>query len=388
MPADAQVLFEQAAAWRAQGHGVALCTVVKTWGSSPRPPGSLLVVNEQGALAGSVSGGCIEGAVVHEALSTIKDGAPRLLEFGVTSELAWEVGLACGGQVQVLVTAVGSPSASVGLSSALLATLLSDLKERRPVVLLTTLPTGEQRLIYPQSRPELRPESRPECRPESRPESRPGSRTAAADGPDAATPAVSAGDSAVAGESAIEQAALMALGRDRCTEVPGAGDTRLLVQPFCPPVRVIIVGAVHIAQPLSQMAALTGFEVIVIDPRKAFATGARFPGVTLHASWPGPVLSALALSPRCAVITLTHDPKLDDPALEAALGSPAFYIGALGSGKTHAARQQRLQARGFDAAAVARVRGPAGLPLGARSPAEIAVSILAQLVAELRREPS
>jgi xanthine dehydrogenase accessory factor len=153
-------------------------------------------------------------------------------------------------------------------------------------------------------------------------------------------------------------------------------------------VRVVIVGAVHIAQPLSQMAALAGLEVILIDPRKAFATSERFPGVTLHASWPGPVLETLTLDARSAVITLTHDPKLDDPALVAALNSPAFYIGALGSGKTHAARLRRLQARGFDEAALARVHGPVGLPLGARSPAEIAVSILAQLVAELRREPS
>jgi xanthine dehydrogenase accessory factor len=342
MPSDAEVLFEQAAAWQAQGHGVALATVVKTWGSSPRPPGSLLLVNDRGAMVGSVSGGCIEGAVVQAALSTIADGTARLLEFGVTSEMAWEVGLACGGQVHVLLATLGGAAAGERL-----LTLLADLKARRPVVLLTTLPTGEQQLCHPKA--------------------------------DAA---------AAAGESAVIQAARTALSLDRCSEVMGEGEARLFVQPFCPPVRVVIVGAVHIAQPLSQMAALAGLEVILIDPRKAFATSERFPGVTLHASWPGPVLETLTLDARSAVITLTHDPKLDDPALVAALNSPAFYIGALGSGKTHAARLRRLQARGFDEAALARVHGPVGLPLGARSPAEIAVSILAQLVAELRREPS
>lgn len=149
-----------------------------------------------------------------------------------------------------------------------------------------------------------------------------------------------------------------------------------------PPPRVLIVGAVHITQALAPMAALAGYEVTVIDPRGAFATVDRFPGVALSDDWPDDAVKGLRPDLRTAVVTLTHDPKLDDPALIAALQSDAFYIGALGSRKTHAARLERLGAAGFDAAALARIHGPAGLAIGAKSPAEIAISVLAQLTAQ------
>lgn len=151
-----------------------------------------------------------------------------------------------------------------------------------------------------------------------------------------------------------------------------------------PPLELALVGAVHIAQPLAQMARLAGYGVRVIDPRAAFATEARFPGVALNLGWPDEILAKSPLGSRSALVVLAHDPKIDDPALEAALASPAFYIGALGSKKTHAARLERLSGRGFDAAALARIRGPVGLAIGARSPAEIALSILAQMTQTLR----
>lgn len=153
---------------------------------------------------------------------------------------------------------------------------------------------------------------------------------------------------------------------------------------FNPPLQMYVVGAVHIAQPLSRMAALAGFNVTVIDPRTAFATSERFPGLKLITEWPDEALANIALDMRSAVVTLTHDPKLDDPALAAALRSPAFYIGALGSKKTHAARLTRLKALGFDDGAMARIHGPVGLDIEAQTPAEIAVSILAQVIARLR----
>lgn len=153
---------------------------------------------------------------------------------------------------------------------------------------------------------------------------------------------------------------------------------------FNSPPRLYIVGAVHIAQPLSRMAALAGFSVVVIDPRTAFATGERFPDLHLVTAWPDEALADLPLDRRTAVVTLTHDPKLDDPALAAALGAPCVYVGALGSRKTHAARAERLKARGFTDANIARIHGPVGLDIGAVAPAEIAVSIMAELIAVLR----
>jgi len=174
------------------------------------------------------------------------------------------------------------------------------------------------------------------------------------------------------------------LSRDKSGIVELEG-RRLFVQCHTPPPRLMIVGAVHIAQALAPMASLAGYGVTVIDPRRAFATDSRFPGIDMRGDWPDEAMTALAPDRRTAVVTLTHDPKLDDPALQTALRSPAFYIGALGSKKTHAARQGRLARAGFSPEEIARVNGPVGLSIGALSPAEIAVSILAQITA-IRRQ--
>ena len=344
---DSQALLEQAAAWKAAGQKVAVATVVKTWGSSPRPPGSLLIVREDGAFVGSVSGGCIEAAVVTAAQASMQDRAPRLLSFGVTNDMAWEVGLACGGQVEVFVRALAGEGPDVERYAA----LRRALTQRQPVALLTAIPDGDQQLL---------------------------TLDASAVAATLRLPA----------DEAVRQTVASALTRDQALDVASEDATapRRFVQPFCPPPRLIIVGAVHIAQPLSQLAALTGLEVLVIDPRTAFASEARFPGVDLRTSWPAQALASVGIDGHTAVVTLTHDPKLDDPALEVALRSPAFYVGALGSGKTHASRCNRLRAKGFSDEQIARVHGPVGLKIGARSPAEIAVSILAELIAALRGE--
>ena len=183
--------------------------------------------------------------------------------------------------------------------------------------------------------------------------------------------------------SAVETA----LAENRSGEIDVEG-RRLFVQARVPDPRLIIVGAVHITQALAPMAALAGYEVVVVDPRRAFATAERFPGVTLRHDWPDEALDAIKLDASSAVVTLTHDPKLDDPALDRALRSRAFYIGSLGSKKTHAARLERLAAAGFGEAALARIHGPAGLAIGAKSPAEIAVSVLAQLTAARHGQPT
>lgn len=159
---------------------------------------------------------------------------------------------------------------------------------------------------------------------------------------------------------------------------------RWFVHVFSPPLRLVIVGAVHIAQVLAPMAELGGYEVVIVDPRRAFATDTRFPGVALDHEWPDDALRALALDRRTAVVTLTHDPKLDDPALHVALRSPVFYVGSLGSRRTHAKRVARLREEGFSETEIRRIRAPVGLDIGALSPAEIAVSIMAEVTATLR----
>ncbi len=220
-----------------------------------------------------------------------------------------------------------------------LETVLAEIEAKRPVVLATNLETGEQRLLY-------------------------------------------RGDGAAESEHADVQRALR---MDACVTTDGDAGPQIFYQPLNPPLRMILVGAVHIAQPLSAMATLAGYEVTIVDPRESFAEADRFPGVMLNMQWPDDALESLSLDPRCAVVTLTHDPKLDDPALRVALGSDAFFIGCLGSKKTHASRLRRLGKAGFSEAELARVKGPVGLPIGSRSPAEIAVSVLAQVTETLRK---
>lgn len=171
---------------------------------------------------------------------------------------------------------------------------------------------------------------------------------------------------------------------------PGDGqDLRpLFVDVHAPPPRLVVVGAVHIAQHLVPMAVMTGYDVVVVDPREAFASPDRFGGVTLSHDWPDEALELLRLDARTAVVTLTHDPKLDDPALHVALRSPAFYIGSLGSRKTHGKRVERLERHGFSDAEIGRIHAPVGLNIGARSPAEIALSVLAQVTAVRRGAPA
>lgn len=194
--------------------------------------------------------------------------------------------------------------------------------------------------------------------------------------------AVIAGDAGLVDDEIIA-AAGTAIGDDRCRTLQTARGT-VFVQTLNPPLRMVIVGAVHITQALAPMAALMGYEVTVIDPRRAFASSDRFPDLRVVVEWPDDALRALAPDRRTAVVTLTHDPKLDDPALRAALESPAFYIASLGSKRTHAARVERLKQAGLGDEDIARIRGPAGLAIGARSPAEIAAAILAQATQELR----
>ena len=172
--------------------------------------------------------------------------------------------------------------------------------------------------------------------------------------------------------------------RDQSTRVDRASGP-LFLRVYNPPVQVVIVGAVHVAQALAPMVQHAGYDAVIVDPRRAFATSERFPGIALRDEWPDEALAAIGLGPRSAVVTMTHDPKIDDPALAAALRSDAFYVGALGSKKTQAARRDRLREMGFTDADLARIHGPVGLPIGAVSTGEIAVSILSEIVTSLRK---
>jgi xanthine dehydrogenase accessory factor len=329
-------ILETAARWQAEGKGVALASVVNTWGSSPRPMGSYLVADDSGHFQGSVSGGCVEGAVIGEARAAIKDHKPRLLSFGITNEQAWEVGLACGGKVEIFVSALDGKEPSLG-------TVLEAAHAKQPLALVTDLKSGEQAMV--------------------------------SDGQ---------GRGALALPESVRTAAAQALAAERSATIEEDG-RRYFINVLSPPRRLAVIGAVHIAQQLVPMAAMAGYDVTVIDPRSSFASDARFPGVKLVSEWPDQALADFAPDRRSAVVTLTHDPKLDDPALAAALRSDCFFVGALGSRKTHASRLQRLRAQGFGDADLARIHGPVGLSIGAVSPGEIAIAILAQMTDVLHK---
>ena len=308
---------ERALAWHREGRGAALATVIETWGSAPRRPGAMLAVSGGGEMMGSVSGGCVEGAVVVAAQDAIASGRPEVLEFGVADEEAFAVGLACGGTIRVLV----EPVAVMGEDR--LSRIVERRNTRESVGYRVNLSSWERDLIAPEEDP------------------------------------------------------------DRFTSDRSGMDGDTLTVIHAAPLRLVIVGAVHIAQPLVQMARLAGFDPLVIDPREAFASEARFPDTALLTGWPDEEMETVAPDHRTAVVTLTHDPKLDDPALRVALASNAFYVGALGSTRTHSKRLKRLEEAGLLHQSH-RVHAPVGLDIGAATPAEIAVSVLAEVVAVLR----
>lgn len=327
MSADHDSIPEIALTWHRAGKGAALATVVETWGSAPRQAGSQLAISGEGEVMGSVSGGCVEGAVVTEALEALADGRPRLLTFGVSDDTAFAVGLACGGTIRVLVEPVGQGAQA--LPEEMLAELVAARAKRQALAYGITPGTWARQFLRP--------------------------------GQDAAADARFRSD-----RSGMEE-------DGRFTAIHN------------PPLRLIVVGAVHIAQPLLAMARLAGYDPTLIDPRAAFGSAARFPGETIVEDWPDEALAALAPDARTAVVTLTHDAKLDDPAIRLALRSPVFYLGCLGSTRTHAKRVERLRAEGFTEDEIARIHAPVGLGIGAKTPAEIAIAILAQITQRLRQ---
>jgi len=334
--------LQTALTWTEAGRSIALATVVSTWGSGPRRPGSVMVVAAEGDFAGSVSGGCVETAVVEAAQAAIESGTPELLEFGVSNDLAWEVGLACGGSVSVWVHPTPSP--------ALLHTMVVAMGRGGGGVMYVDLDGG------------------------------------AAEWWPAGTAADGGGQRALYDNVTVtplgpdmERHCRDALASARA-EVVEVEDRRIFLHPIVPPLRVVIIGAVHIAQALAPMVVAAGYEVVIVDPRGLFASEDRFPEVEVIQAWPLEAFRELEIDARTAVVALTHDPKFDDPALAAALEAGAGYVGALGSRRSHEKRTERLLEAGVSEAAVGRIRAPVGLDLGGRAPGEIAAAILAEII--------
>ncbi len=296
--ADNDSVIAAARGWA--GARMALATVVSTWGSAPRPRGSHLLVHEDGRFEGSVSGGCVEADIMALAAEVIAGASFALRRYGVADAAAWEVGLPCGGEIEVMV----QPVAELGFDPALFDAIADARAEGR----------------------------------------------------------------------ALEVATDMATGRSGLATAPDA-----FINRYEPPRRLLIVGAVQIAQVLAGLARELGIATVVIDPRGRFLTSERFPGVTLDDRWPDEAVAALRPDAATAVVTLSHDPKIDDPALVAALKGGAGYVAALGSRKSHAARRERLSDE-LTPDQIDRIEGPAGIDIGAIGPAEIALSIAAGMV--------
>jgi len=323
------VLGTAAAACLRDGR-VAIATIIDTWGSAPVPVGGQMVIDTNGAFQGSVSGGCVEGDVIAEAMELLETGGGRrVLSFGVEDEAAWRVGLPCGGKIRILVELHAGED---GLRH--LDRLVAARQAREALVVTTPLGAGAARV-----------------------------RTRS----DATTPSHIA---------AVFQSAK--------SGVEETADGEVFVHALVPPPRVLVIGATHIGQVLCELVRIVGFEAIVVDPRPAFAAEARFGATRIVNEWPQDALPKIGLDAYTAVAALAHVGHIDDEALKLALKSDCFYVGGLGSRRTHAKRVERLAEAGLAAEEIGRIKSPIGLDLGATTPPEIALSVMAEILRALR----
>ena len=285
------------------GAPMAIATVVETWKSAPCPVGTHMLVHADGRFVGSVSGGCVEGDVLERAHMVLAGAPPVLRRYGIADDAAWDVGLPCGGDIQVLV----QPVSDDGFPAHLFGDIIKARSAGAALSVVTDLESGRSALL---------------------------------------------------------------------DDDAGAG----FVNIYHPPRRLLIVGAVEIASALAAIAVSQGVDVTLCDPRGRFLTAERFPGIRLDDRWPDDAVKAFAPDSRSAIVTLSHDPKIDDPALAAALASPAAYVAALGSVRSHQARLARLSAAGVSAEQCARIEGPAGVAINAISAPEIALSIASGMI--------
>ena len=330
-------LLPQIQDWFAAGEQVAVATVIRVAGSAPRPVGARMIISSAGRMAGSVSGGCVETTVYEEMMDVLEGGPPRKLHFGITEDMIWDVGLACGGTIDVFVQK---------LDPDLVATLVDHVEQGTPVMLAMAV-SGEPLT----------------------------------------------GDSALVTRDGLIQGAaddqLVEAAQEMLTSRAEVGATHELapgvegyVEPFLPPPVLVIIGGVHTAIPLTLFAKELGFYVIVADPRAKFASRERFAEADeVLLEWPDEALAHLEVDNATYIVLLTHDPKIDEPTLAAALQTEAAYIGAIGSRGTHAARFDRMAEWGVTREQLERVHAPIGLDLGGRSPEETALSIISEVIA-------
>jgi xanthine dehydrogenase accessory factor len=343
-------LNETLAAWQSEGHGIGRAIVVRTFGSAPRPEGAVMLVADDGRLAGSVSGGCVEGAAFDEVERARRTGRSRVIRYGISDEQAWDVGLACGGTIDVLMQPEVPPLAARAAAG------------RDGIAVITPLPADSPG-------PDFGPHQPGEGSPPAE------LLTVTEDGVLSGT----LGDPLLDAELVSAAQGALDAGTSRTVELAGRS---LFIEAYPAPSRLVVVGAVQVAMPLVRMAKELGYETVVIDGRATFATHERFPDADrVVVGWPDEVADEIGLGPSDAVAVLTHDVKFDEPAIVAALERGCRYVGAVGSRKTQADRHARLLAAGVAPEALARLRGPIGLDLGGRAPAETALAIMAEIVA-------
>ena len=306
---DVDDILTPTSLWLKQKRKIALATVISTWGSSPRPVGGQMAIDENGEIIGSVSGGCIEGAVISEGINSIKDGKSRIKDYGISNDMAWEVGLACGGELKVLIQ-------PLNLEDEIVYYIVNSIKKREVVKIRIDCSNGNR----------------------------------------------------IVDNTIDNQISYFDKSKNEFIHI------------IDPKPRLFIIGAVHIAQALVSLANVADYEIILIDPRDHFATKSRFPNCKIINEWPDEALSKFNLDKSSHLVTLTHDPKIDDLALIFCMKKNIGYIGSLGSKKTHNKRCERLIEKGFNEIELSKIHAPIGLDIKAKTPAEIAASILAEII--------
>lgn len=331
-----QNYFEEIKNWQSNNKKIAVARVIKTWGSSPRPVGSVMLVNSDGKMAGSVSGGCVEGAVVKKSLEILDSGTATKLAFGVSDEDAWSVGLSCGGSIQVFLENFDLSPGSIWLS------IIECLTKNESCTLITSLEEGQNRAMLIKS-----------------------------DGTEIGNTM----------PQVIKDEASNAFARRAHSTIEHEG-LAYFIQVFPRKPTLLIIGAAHITVDLVSLGSSFGFETVVIDPRGYFAQNTVFPDAPdqLLEEYPSEVLDQFTLDPYTFCAILSHDPKIDDNALEILLPSEVAYIGALGSKKTHAKRTARLLEKGIDQVLIDKIYAPIGVSIHAKSAREIALSIISQII--------
>jgi xanthine dehydrogenase accessory factor len=328
-------------AWEADGAGIGRAVLVRAFQSSPRSPGAVLLASDGGRLDGSVSGGCVEGAAADEVRRARRDGRSRVIRYGISDEVAWSVGLACGGIIDVLVEPLVRPEA-VEAAQTEGAALLIPLPADAPEDAFESFDGGS---------------------------GEPPGDAIVARGPDDAP-------------APLRSAVTVALDDGTSSIVRDDSNRQWFVEAFPAPPRLVIVGAVHTALPLLRFGRELGYRTILVDRRATFATGERTADADeVHLAWPDDAFAAIGLGPRDSVAILSHDAKLDEPAIVTALRAGCRYVGAIGSHRTQDDRRKRLLDEGLTESELARLRGPIGLDLGGRAPAEVALAVMAEVVA-------